>query len=266
VPSLLLVHAHPDDESLFSGLLTLRAKQRGWWVTLATLTDGRLGFDPMGRDGLETDHDAEATALLRHQELVAACGHLGIDELVHLGYRDSGMAGWSSNQDPRALAAAPLSEIARQVGRLMDTVGADLVVTYGSDGFYGHPDHLACHGAVSDALEERSTVAFLAPVVAVGELAPLAASLADQGSLLPDWLGADLAPGVDPDAIAGSITNPHAAPLKQAALACHRSQRDNELFAQLEAEAFGQVLGTEHYQLCQAGNDHAHHLALSLLD
>ena len=266
MPSLLLVHAHPDDESLFSGLLTLRAKARGWWVTLVTLSDGRLGFDPMGRDGLEADHDAEATALLRHRELVTACGQLGIDELIHLAYRDSGMAGWSSNQDPQALTSAPVSELAQQIGRLMDTMGADLVVTYGSDGFYGHPDHIACHESVNEALKERSNVAFLAPVVAVGELPPLAAWLSDHGSLLPDWLGADLAPGVDPAAIVGSISDPHTAPLKQAALACHRSQRDNELFAQLETSAFAPVLGTEHYQLCQAGNALAHHLALSLLD
>ena len=266
MPSLLLVHAHPDDESLFSGLLTLRAKQLGWWVTLVTLTDGRLGFDPMGRDGLEAVHDAEATALLRHRELVSACGILGIDELVHLAYRDSGMAGWSTNDDPRALMAAPVSEVADQLGRLIDTTSADLVVTYGSDGFYGHPDHIACHRALNEALKVRSDIAYLAPVVGVGELPPIAESLRSRGLMLPDWLGEDLAPGIDPADFAGSVSDAQAASKKQAALACHHSQRDNELFAQLELEALIEVLGTEHYQRCQVGSGESHQLALSLLD
>lgn len=266
MPRLLLVHAHPDDESLFSALLTLRAKQQGWWVTLATMTDGRFGFDPSGRESIDTAHDPDATAQRRHDELVAAAAVLGIDELVEAAYHDSGMAGWPTNQVSEALAQRPLAELVEVVGRLIDASQSDLVVTYGPDGFYGHPDHLACHRAVDGAMALRPSVTALAPVVASGSLDMLSAHLRATGVRLPDWLGQGLVPGVARSEIAGSVSNVAFSRDKQTALGQHRSQHDNDLFAQLDDDAFFSVLGTEYYQVLYQGSDRSLALALSLLD
>ena len=266
MPRLLLVHAHPDDESLFSALLTLRANEQGWQITLITMTDGALGFDPSGREGLAASHDADETVRCRQRELESASRSLGIDELVHLGYRDSGMAGWQTNQASEALAATPIDELVALVGASIDARAIDLVVTYGPDGFYGHPDHLACNRAVEGAVASRPQVCVLAPVVVSGSLAGLAASLSATGALLPDWLGQDLVPGVTERDIFGTVSDVVLSTQKQAALAQHRSQRDNDLFAQLEADAFFAILGTERYQVLHRGSDASLALAHSLLD
>jgi LmbE family N-acetylglucosaminyl deacetylase len=230
------------------------------------MTDGRFGFDPSGRESIDTAHDPDATAQRRHDELVAAAAVLGIDELVEAAYHDSGMAGWPTNQVSEALAQRPLAELVEVVGRLIDASQSDLVVTYGPDGFYGHPDHLACHRAVDGAMALRPSVTALAPVVASGSLDMLSAHLRATGVRLPDWLGQGLVPGVARSEIAGSVSNVAFSRDKQTALGQHRSQHDNDLFAQLDDDAFFSVLGTEYYQVLYQGSDRSLALALSLLD
>lgn len=264
--SLLLVHAHPDDESLFTALLTLKAKQRGWWVTLLTMTNGALGFDPQSRDAFDPQHDRGDTIASRHSELLSAAGILGIDELIHQGFQDSGMAGWATNHEPGALSATPVAEVGRIIGETIDACGAEIVVTYGSDGFYGHPDHLACYRGVVAALEQRPCVALMTPVVERGRLETQAAALEGRGYLLPDWLGGGRAPGVDAQRITGSVESNTDVLAKRRALACHRSQSDNEIFSELEDEAFSAVLGEEFYEVLAWGDDRSRFNVLSILE
>src|SRR5690242_291644 len=103
--SLLLVHAHPDDESILTGGLILRARDAGHRVVLVTCTGGEEGeihnLDEAVRPRL---------AAVREGELRAACAVLGVDRLVTLGYRDSGMACSAANDHPDSFHRASLDE------------------------------------------------------------------------------------------------------------------------------------------------------------
>ena len=90
---------------------------------------------------------------VRTEELRRSCAILGVDRQEFLGYRDSGMAGAPSNNDPRAFHAAPLDEAARRVATVMREERPDVVVTYTADGTYWHPDHVKAHSTTVAALD-----------------------------------------------------------------------------------------------------------------
>jgi N-acetyl-1-D-myo-inositol-2-amino-2-deoxy-alpha-D-glucopyranoside deacetylase len=152
--TLFLVHAHPDDESISTGGVMLRAHLDGHRVVLVTCTRGEEG---------EIHNMDEASVRprlgeVRTHELRRAADILGVDRLEFLGYRDSGMAGEPSNNDPRSFHAAPLHEAAERLQVLMLEERPEVVVTYTSDGTYGHPDHIKAHHttvAALDALERE---------------------------------------------------------------------------------------------------------------
>nr|CTQ95161.1 N-acetyl-1-D-myo-inosityl-2-amino-2-deoxy-alpha-D-glucopyranoside deacetylase MshB [Kibdelosporangium sp. MJ126-NF4] len=148
-PRLLLVHAHPDDESLWTGGTIARYAANGAHVTLVTCTLGEEG--EIIPDGLALLAAAESDQLggYRNGELRAACAALGVVDHRYLGgigrWRDSGMAGVPSNQHPRAFVNGDFTEQAEQLLAILREVKPDVVVTYGPDGGYGHPDHIRAH-------------------------------------------------------------------------------------------------------------------------
>lgn len=146
--SLFLVHAHPDDESIITGGLILRAREDGHRVVLVTCTGGEEG-EVHNLDGAVRPRLAE----VREAELRAACAILGVDRLELLGYRDSGMAGSAANDYPDSFHRAPLDEVAGRLVLLLWAERPDTVVTYGPDGTYGHPDHVKAHQATTAALD-----------------------------------------------------------------------------------------------------------------
>src|SRR5437899_12514093 len=104
--TLLLVHAHPDDESVATGGVMIRAHQQGHRVVLVTATRGEEG-EIHNRGGAAV---RPRLGEVRTEELRRSCGILGVDRQEFLGYRDSGMAGTGSNDDPRSFHMAPLAE------------------------------------------------------------------------------------------------------------------------------------------------------------
>jgi LmbE family N-acetylglucosaminyl deacetylase len=148
VKTLLLVHAHPDDESVATGGVMLRAHQDGHRVVLVTATRGEEGE-------IHNMDEASARARLaeiRAEELRRSCEILGVDRQVFLGYRDSGMAGTPANQHPESFHVAPLAEVAGRLSVLLREERPEVVVTYTPDGTYGHPDHVKAHDATLAAL------------------------------------------------------------------------------------------------------------------
>ncbi|HEY3507163.1 MAG TPA: PIG-L family deacetylase [Actinocatenispora sp.] len=137
--SVVVLHAHPDDEAIFTAATMRRAADRGARVVLVMATGGELGerYAPL-RPG-ETVHRR------RLAELEEAAGHLGVSRLVLLGRRDSGMAGWPSGRHPRALARGRTDRLARKLADVVEQESADTVVHYDDRGIYGHPDHVAVH-------------------------------------------------------------------------------------------------------------------------
>lgn len=139
---LLAVLAHPDDESFGPGGTLALYAHRGVEVHLICATGGEAGDVPA--DMME---DFEDVAELRKAELQCAASCLGLAGVHLLGYRDSGMAGAPENQDPRALAAAPIGEVAEKVTQHIRRLKPQVVVTFDPIGGYRHPDHIAMHDA-----------------------------------------------------------------------------------------------------------------------
>lgn len=182
VRSVLLVHAHPDDETLATGALIAEFVDRGLRVLLVTATRGERGEIIAGV--LSVEPDAHALSLIRETELATASDILGIDERFWLGtsparadgladrrYRDSGMtwvrpglAGPSPDVTPDALVSAPLGEVTDDLVAVIEMTRPSLVVSYDDAGGYGHPDHVRMHDSAVEA--SRATGTPLAEIVA----------------------------------------------------------------------------------------------------
>jgi LmbE family N-acetylglucosaminyl deacetylase len=139
---LMAVLAHPDDETFgMGGTLALYAR-RGIEVHVICATRGEAGNVPP--DLLQGYNDIGA---LREEELRCAAACLGVTNVHLLGYRDSGMLGSPDNQHPKALAIAPLDEVANRVTTLIRQIRPQVVITFDPHGGYNHPDHIAIHHA-----------------------------------------------------------------------------------------------------------------------
>jgi N-acetyl-1-D-myo-inositol-2-amino-2-deoxy-alpha-D-glucopyranoside deacetylase len=143
---LLLVHAHPDDESIGTGATMAAYAARGAGVTLVTCTLGELGeVIPPGLAHLA------GGPLGQHRigELAAACAALGVTDHRFLGapgrWRDSGMMGLPGNSDPRCFWQADVAEAAAALAAVIRDVRPQVLVTYDANGYYGHPDHIQAH-------------------------------------------------------------------------------------------------------------------------
>lgn len=156
---LLLVHAHPDDESIGQGATMAKYAAEGRGVTLVTCTAGEMGeilvpeLEHLAAD--QSDRLGEH----RKEELAAAMAELGVTDHRFLGgfgtYRDSGMA-WHEDGhaigDPEVIARHPnafwnadLTEAADHLVAVIREVRPQVLVTYDQFGGYGHPDHIQAH-------------------------------------------------------------------------------------------------------------------------
>jgi N-acetyl-1-D-myo-inositol-2-amino-2-deoxy-alpha-D-glucopyranoside deacetylase len=151
---LLFVHAHPDDETLTTGLALAHYARVGIPVHVLTCTLGEEGeVIPPELAHLDASHD-DTLGPYRREELRSAMAVLGVTHEV-LGedptsgtaslYRDSGMAGTPSAQHPRAFVNANLAEAAEQVRAVVRRLRPVAVVTYDREGGYRHPDHIQTH-------------------------------------------------------------------------------------------------------------------------
>jgi mycothiol S-conjugate amidase len=138
---LLTVHAHPDDEASKGAGTVARYHAEGVRTVLVTCTGGEEGdiLNPaMDQPGIR-----DRLADVRRQELDRAAQIIGYDEVVMLGYRDSGMPDSPANSDPRSFAAAPLDEAVERLVAVVRRTRPQVIVTYPRDqSGYPHPDHL----------------------------------------------------------------------------------------------------------------------------
>jgi mycothiol S-conjugate amidase len=150
---LLTVHAHPDDEASKGAGTVARYHAAGVRTVLVTCTGGEAGdiLNPvMDRPEIVADLPA-----VRRRELARATEIIGYDEVVLLGYRDSGMPDTPANADAHAFANVPLDEA---VGKLVEVIRRErpqVIVTYPDDqSGYPHPDHLRVHDISVLAFEQ----------------------------------------------------------------------------------------------------------------
>ena len=154
---LLLVHAHPDDESIATGATMAKYAAEGAAVTLVTCTLGELGeVIPPDLAYLAADKDG-GLGEYRIGELAAACAELGVTDHRFLGgagrWRDSGMMGEPTNDDPRCFWRADLDQAADALLAVIREVRPQVLVTYDANGFYGHPDHIQAHRVAMRGVE-----------------------------------------------------------------------------------------------------------------
>ena len=158
---LLLVHAHPDDESIGTGATMAKYAAEGAQVTLVTCTLGELGeVIPPSLAHLAAEKE-DRLGEYRIGELAAACDVLGVTDHRFLGgpgrWRDSGMMGTEDNTDPRCFWQADVDEAAAALLDVIHEVRPQVLVTYDANGFYGHPDHIQAHRVAWRAFELAGT-------------------------------------------------------------------------------------------------------------
>ncbi|HEX8496866.1 MAG TPA: N-acetyl-1-D-myo-inositol-2-amino-2-deoxy-alpha-D-glucopyranoside deacetylase [Actinomycetales bacterium] len=268
---LLLVHAHPDDESLTTGATMARYAAHGVPVTLVTCTLGQRGeISAPDLAHLTPDELGEH----RRGELAAAMRALGVADHRLLGggrWRDSGMvwlrpgiAGVAPDADPRSFALAGLDECAASLLEVIADVRPRAVVTYDPNGGYGHPDHVQAHRVTMRAVElaaQRGS----GPDRAYWIRTPRSTALRERATLLrrrPSWMGAralddPLPPVVADDDVVTTVVDGSAhVGAKRAALRAHRSQLrvEDDAFALTDGVA-QRLSGIEGFQLVRGPLD-----------
>jgi LmbE family N-acetylglucosaminyl deacetylase len=227
--SLLAVFAHPDDESIACGGLLAMCSDRGVRVVLLCATHG------------ENNHGVrdEVWFEQRARELHEASAILGVQDVILLDYRD-GFLPWAGDLSDR---------IEEEIRRLRP----DAVLTFGKDGLYWHPDHIAiCEAttAAVDSLDDEAPALYYVTMPPgqmrriVDELWSAEESVAAASPLFgmanPDAFGV----GATPPSLIIDVTA--CAPRKLAALKCHRSQINGNGLARMSDADAARLLGIEH--------------------
>jgi LmbE family N-acetylglucosaminyl deacetylase len=237
-PVLMVVHAHPDDESSQTGGTLARYAAAGCRTVLVTCTDGGQG-DAVGRGAKPgaDGHDPHRVAEHRSAELDSAAQALAVVDLVKLGYPDSGMPDGDRPVAAESFSARPLMPMVQQMVDLMGRYEPDVVITYPPNGLSGHPDHIRTHEVVVAA--HGNVVATGAPrVPRLYYIAMSAARIRELQAGIRAAFGADawVPPddlGIDDAEITTAIDITPFWADKMAALAAHASQPDAALLLRL---------------------------------
>lgn len=240
--SLLAIFSHPDDESLACGGLLACCAEHGARITLVCATRGERG--PQG--SVLRGVDARLPDV-RAIELAKAAETLGIAEVVLLDHAD-GFLPWVD-------ASALESELRDVITRIQP----DVVITFGADGLYWHPDHIAIHHRTTAAVAALGAdgPALYYVTMPRGGMRAIVDSLAvADGAPQPPLFGV-----ADPDAFGVLAAAPTLvvdvtgfAARKLAALRCHRSQWSEPSGAPLSALDAERLFGIEHFHRASVGS------------
>jgi LmbE family N-acetylglucosaminyl deacetylase len=137
--TVLALHAHPDDEAIFTGITLRRLAEAGARIVLVLATAGELGESKVSLNR------GESLATRRVRELEQSAALLGVSRLLLLGRRDSGLTGASTGAHPMALTGANPMMLARRIADLALAENAATLIHDDDEGIYGHPDHRAAN-------------------------------------------------------------------------------------------------------------------------
>lgn len=231
-----------------------RAADEGHRVVLIVATNGEFGEVP---DDLA---DGETLADRRKKETDASASTLGIDRVVWLGYRDSGMTGWDGNADPDSFHQADVDTAAQRVADVLTEERADVFTHYDWHGTYGHPDHVKVHVVGTRAAElvehpMRTMQATANRDAIVAMISAARESGVDMGSpdtesdddFDPGGPADDGNPFGEPEAVLTlSVDVADRADAKRASMRCHRSQiTDTSFFLEMPDDVFTMAFGRE---------------------
>jgi len=243
---LLLVHAHPDDESIMTGATMISYARQGATVVLVTCTRGEVGqIVAPDLAGLR-DTDPDGLGLHRENELAEALDVLGTARHYWLGGRrrwcDSGIP---ARDDPNAFAAADLDEAVRAMVEILRSERPQVVITYDATGGYGHPDHIQANRVTMAALDPAADAGYAPELGAPWRVAKVywmtlsrttVQAVANAGLLSsPDAEGIPIPYSSPDEEITAVVDGREYLSAKAAAMRAYRSQMDIQegLFAAL---------------------------------
>ena len=149
---LLAVHAHPDDEASKGAGSVAKYQSQGVHTVLVCCTGGEEG--DILNPAMDKPEVRENLHAIRMEELRRSAEVIGYDEIVMLGYRDSGMPGSEANANPDSFARAELEEAVGRLVAVIRRMRPQVVVTYADDQRgYPHPDHLRVHDISLEAFD-----------------------------------------------------------------------------------------------------------------
>ena len=155
---LLLVHAHPDDETINNGVTMAKYAAEGVKVTLVTCTRGEEGEVLVESLDFLASNKEDKLGQHREIELANAMKILGIKDFRFLGFpnktwRDSGMMETAQNDRKDVFWQADLDEAAKELVKIILEIKPQVLITYDEMGGYGHPDHIKAHQVAMRASE-----------------------------------------------------------------------------------------------------------------
>ncbi len=254
----LLVHAHPDDETINNGATMALYAAMGAQVTLITCTRGEEG-EILTPELIHLASSAtDALGDHRETELANAMKALGITDFRFLAqgeckYRDSGMMGTEVNNRPDVFWQADLEEAADHLVKVIEEIQPHILITYDEIGGYGHPDHIQAHRVAMRA-SEKSEWQIQKIYWNTMPKSVLAESMAKMKELGSDFFGADnvddLPFAKDDSFVTTLIDGNSYVEAKMAAMKAHHTQisLDGPFFA-LSDNLGLQVWGNEYYTL-----------------
>jgi N-acetyl-1-D-myo-inositol-2-amino-2-deoxy-alpha-D-glucopyranoside deacetylase len=255
---ILLVHAHPDDETINNGATMALYADRGAQVTLVTCTRGEEGEVLVPSLSYLASSEKDQLGAHREIELADAMKALGISDHRFLGapklkFRDSGMMGTEPNNRPDVFWQADLDSAANILVEVIEEIKPHILITYDEIGGYGHPDHIQAHRVAMRATElsqwQIQKVYWNTMPKSV-----LAEGIAKMREIGSDFFGAesvdDLPFAKDDEFVTTLIDGSQYVDAKMAAMKAHETQiaLDGPFFA-LSNNLGLQIWGDEYYTL-----------------
>ena len=256
---LLLVHAHPDDETINNGATMAKYAHEGYEVALVTCTRGEEGEILVPEFAAAASDKEDRLAEIREKELARALDELGVSRHWFLGapeirFRDSGMMGTPQNERDDVFWRADFNSASQLLAQHIVEFKPHVLVTYDEFGGYGHPDHIQAHRVAMKAAEISAESGWDIPKI-YWNIMPR--SVVQQGmdamkELGSDFFGAesiDELPFVKDDSLVHAVIDGNKyVEMKTAAMRAHRTQIaiDGPFFA-LSNLLGMQVFGFEYY-------------------
>jgi N-acetyl-1-D-myo-inositol-2-amino-2-deoxy-alpha-D-glucopyranoside deacetylase len=258
---LLLVHAHPDDETINNGVTMAKYAASGAQVTLVTCTRGEEGEVLVTElANLASDKD-DKLGEHREVELKDAMAQLGINDFRFLGapnkkWRDSGMMGTTQNERGDVFWQADLDEASHELVKIILEIKPQVLITYDEFGGYGHPDHIKAHRVAMRAAELAAEQGWQISKIYWNTMprSVIQMGIEKMKEVGSDFFGAESAddlPFAKPDELVTTVVNaPEYVPQKLEAMKAHATQIsvDGPFFA-LSNNLGLSVWGDEYYTL-----------------
>jgi len=265
--TIVALHAHPDDESSKGAATIARYHDSGMRTVLVTATGGEAGeiLNPEA----ETPDALADLAAVRRSELREAAGIIGYDDVVMLGYRDSGMPGSDANRHPDAFVNASLDKVLERLVAIIRSERPHVILGYDDHEWYPHPDHLRIHdfseavfeaaadpNRFPDAGDPWAADRLYAPVFSLRRLHVLGEAMASRGLESPfsRWIE-----HIGPDAVDPPLTVIDVGPYVErarSALRAHRTQIDPDgHWFQIPLDVILSVYPYEDFELLASRDD-----------